>query len=51
LIEAARSFAKSESAVRLTLSTAVDNVAAQGVYENTGWVRDKDFFVYHLALT
>jgi GNAT superfamily N-acetyltransferase len=51
LIEKARMFAKSKGAVRLTLSTAVDNVTAQGVYERTGWARDKDFYVYHLALT
>lgn len=51
LLAAAAKFARSEGAVRLALSTAVDNAAAQALYERTGWRRDEQFYHYNLPLT
>jgi len=50
LIEAAAAFGRSAGAVRLTLSTAVDNITAQSVYHAAGWKRDEAFLVYNLVL-
>jgi GNAT superfamily N-acetyltransferase len=50
LLEAAASFGRTEGAVRLALSTAVDNEPAQALYASRGWVRDTKFHVYTLAL-
>lgn len=50
LLQAAAEFARAEGAVRLTLSTALDNSAAQALYEIAGWQRDKSFCVYTLPL-
>lgn len=50
LLSAAAGYAESVGAVRLTLSTATDNRAAQALYESMGWRRDELFHVYHLAL-
>ena len=50
LLRRAAAFGLAEGAVRLTLSTATDNRAAQAVYERAGWKRDDAFFVYQLAL-
>ena len=50
LLRRAAEFARGEGAVRLLLSTAVDNFAAQGVYEREGWERDDAFLTYRLAL-
>lgn len=50
LIEAARQFAKNQGAAELTLSTAVDNITAQGLYEKAGWKRDNNFYVYGLDI-
>jgi GNAT superfamily N-acetyltransferase len=50
LLRGAAAFGLAEGAVRLTLSTATDNRAAQAVYERAGWKRDDAFFVYQLAL-
>lgn len=51
LLSAAASFAVSLGAVRLSLSTAVTNDAAQALYSSAGWKRDEQFCVYHLALS
>jgi ribosomal protein S18 acetylase RimI-like enzyme len=48
LLEAAVRHAREAGAVRLTLSTAVDNQPAQALYERTGWRRDDRFYVYTL---
>ena len=37
-------------AVRLSLSTAAGNAQAQALYESSGWRRDEQYFVYHLAI-
>lgn len=51
LLAAAVEFARADGAVRIALSTARANLAAQALYESTGWQRDEDFIVYefHLA--
>ena len=50
LLDAAAEFGRSEGAIRLTLSTAHTNTAAQALYEAHGWRRDEIFRSYHLAL-
>lgn len=50
LITAAVEHARSLGAVRLTLSTAIDNETAQALYNTTGWKRDEQFIVYHYAI-
>lgn len=51
LMSAALKFASAQGAVRLSLSTAITNDAAQALYHSAGWKRDSQFFVYHLAVT
>lgn len=51
LLTASADFARTEGAARLTLSTAIDNLTAQRVYEANGWVRDEAFYSYNLALS
>jgi len=50
LLQAAEQCARSEGAVRMTLSTGVDNLRAQALYESAGWQRDHAFWVYQRAL-
>jgi GNAT superfamily N-acetyltransferase len=50
LLKAACDAALAEGAARLTLSTALDNFAAQALYERMGWQPDTAFKVYHLLL-
>ncbi len=50
LLNAAAVHARQLGAVRLSLTTAVDNVTAQSLYESTEWLRDEKFYTYHLAL-
>lgn len=50
LIESAEIYARHTGAIRLTLSTAIDNGTAQATYEATGWRKDNNFFVYHLPI-
>lgn len=50
LLQAAAGYARAVGAIGLTLSTAVDNTAAQRLYRAQGWTRDDAFQVYHLAL-
>ena len=51
LLSAAATFAVSLGAVRLSLSTALTNDAAQALYRSAGWNREQQFSVYHLALS
>jgi ribosomal protein S18 acetylase RimI-like enzyme len=51
LLKAAAEFAKERGAIRLTLSTAISNQAAQHLYEQAGWIRDQDFYVYNLKIS
>ena len=50
LIDAAVEFGRLDGAVRLTLSTAVDNYAAQELYCKSGWKQDEQFKVFHFSL-
>lgn len=50
LITAAVDFASSLGAVRVSLSTATANEAAQRLYQAAGWQRDEQFLVYHFAV-
>ena len=50
LLAAAAEYGKAVGAVRLTLSTAHDNGAAQSLYEGTGWSRETTFVSYNLPL-
>jgi ribosomal protein S18 acetylase RimI-like enzyme len=51
LLEAAHAFAVRHGAVRVSLETAVDNHAAQRLYESLGYVRDGDFHRYHWRIS
>ena len=46
----AEQFARNTGAERLTLATAHDNAAAQGVYRKLGYVREEHFWVFHRLL-
>ena len=50
LLQAAAGYGRSVGAVRLSLSTALDNRAAQALYESQGWKADDVFRHYTLAL-
>ncbi len=50
LLDAALDYASECGAVRVTLSTALDNHSAQKLYESEGWQVDEQFRVYHFAL-
>jgi GNAT superfamily N-acetyltransferase len=50
LMSAAVDYAGSLGAVRISLSTATTNEAAQRLYESAGWQRDQQFLVYHFAV-
>ena len=49
LLEAAKGYAKLARAKGLSLSTAVTNVRAQQLYEQSGYVRDEQFIHYDLT--
>ena len=51
LMAAAVGFARTVGAVRLSLSTATTNAAAQAVYQAAGWTRDEQYFVYDFAIS
>jgi ribosomal protein S18 acetylase RimI-like enzyme len=46
LLMAATDLAREQGAASLSLSTAVDNVPAQRLYESLGWARDTGFLEY-----
>ncbi|MDO9046731.1 MAG: GNAT family N-acetyltransferase [Methylobacter sp.] len=50
LMAASVDYASSLGAVRVSLSTATTNEAAQRLYQDAGWQRDELFFVYHFAI-
>ncbi|MEP7186656.1 MAG: GNAT family N-acetyltransferase [Rhodanobacter sp.] len=50
LLREAATHARGLGAASLSLSTALDNVAAQALYESLGWVRDRQFCEYGLSL-
>lgn len=51
LLQAAEEFARGEKAVRLELSAALTNKAAQELYDREGWQQVHDFLVYTFPLT
>jgi GNAT superfamily N-acetyltransferase len=50
LLERAEHFARETGAIRMTLTTAVDNVTAQRLYVKNGWKRDERFWTFHHSL-
>ncbi len=50
LLEAAANYGRTVGAIRLSLSTAIDNDTAQALYVSQGWGRDTNFYVYSLPL-
>ena len=50
LLAAAADHGRATGAARLTLKTAIENAAAQGVYAANGWARDEAFYSYDLRL-
>jgi len=50
LLVAAADFARAQGAASLSLSTGVNNAAAQRVYESLGWTRDESYYEYNLVL-
>ena len=50
LMQSAADMARAAGAIRLKLSTAITNVAAQRLYEAMQWTREEDFHVYNLSL-
>jgi len=50
LMSAAVEFGGTLGAIRVTLSTAITNEAAQVLYHSLGWKRDEQFYVYHYAI-
>lgn len=50
LMDAAAEYGRAVGAVRLKLSTAMDNETAQALYESKGWLRDTHFYNYDFSL-
>jgi GNAT superfamily N-acetyltransferase len=50
LLSAAADYAEGKGAIRLTLSTAHGNAAAQSLYQREGWVGDEHFQTFNLNL-
>lgn len=50
LLGRARDYALKTQAKRLVLRTAVDNRAAQSLYEALGWTKDEAFYTYNLTV-
>ena len=50
LMLATHEYAANNGMVRLDLSTAKNNHAAQALYESLGWLRDDVFYTYNLTL-
>ncbi|MFO1446305.1 GNAT family N-acetyltransferase [Bacillus sp. Bva_UNVM-123] len=51
LLDAAKQLAIDTQAKGLNLQTALDNLAAQSLYEADGWVKDEAFYSYELILS
>ncbi|WP_246211088.1 GNAT family N-acetyltransferase, partial [Vogesella oryzae] len=50
LLAAAGELAQARGLARLELATAIDNLAAQALYERMGWQRETRFYRYRLPL-
>lgn len=51
LLQTAQQFGAETNSRWLMLQTAVDNYAAQKVYERNGWKKEQQFFTYNFALS
>ena len=51
LLSASEAHAREAGAIRLSLSTAIDNEAAQTLYASRGWERDSRFHSYNLSIS
>jgi GNAT superfamily N-acetyltransferase len=51
LLRHAADYAQAVGAIRLSLSTGIQNALAQDLYEKSGWRRDTDFHVYHCQVS
>lgn len=51
LLEQSKQFGIDHGALRLELSTEINNSSAQGLYESLGWKRDEAFYHYSLPLS
>lgn len=51
LLSASETHARQAGAIRLSLSTALDNDAAKALYTSRGWKRDTQFCSYNLPLS
>ena len=50
LTQRARQLAEATQSNGLTLETGIENLAAQKLYESTGWKRDHEFYRYFLPV-
>ena len=50
LLSTAVEFSCDQSAVRISLSTAIENHTAQLLYQVVGWKRDDQFYYFHYVL-
>ena len=50
LLGSAAQYARSVGAIRITLTTAIDNQTAKALYLSEGWTQDEAFHVFHLGL-
>ena len=50
LVDAAAKYARAVGAIRITLTTAIDNHSAKALYFSHGWKQDEAFHVLHLGL-
>lgn len=50
LLREARALGMRSGASLLTLTTGINNVSAQALYEDEGWVRDDGYYAYDLHL-
>ena len=47
MLKAVEDYAWALGACRVSLNVAQVNVSAQELYEVTGWVQDREFFMHH----
>ena len=50
LLDAAAQYGRSVGAIRITLSTGMENNSAKALYLSQGWKQDEAFHVFHLGL-
>ncbi|MGQ0799585.1 MAG: GNAT family N-acetyltransferase [Pseudomarimonas sp.] len=51
LMLAAEAHARQQGRLRLKLSTAINNLPAQALYESLGWQREQEFYAYNRSLS